>query len=66
MYFTIQGDGSATVSMETPAAGSDAYNEGVISNKPVSYKDFIGLWSHLLNPGKIKVSVCSNVPLLCY
>ena len=47
--------------METPATGSDAYSEGGMSNKPVSYKDFVGLWSHLLNPGKIKV--CSSV---CY
>ena len=55
--FTVQGDGSATVSMETPTRGSDAYsdNTDAVTGKPVSYKDFVGLWSHLLNPSRIKV-----------
>ena len=54
--------------METSTTGSNAYSEGTdgVSNKPVSYKDFVGLWLNLLNPGKIKVCILWNsVPLLC-
>lgn len=43
--------------METPTTGSDAYsdNTDAATGKPVSYKDFVSLWSHLLNPSRIKV-----------
>jgi len=56
-----KGDGSAAVSMETTLPRSDAYSEGgsSLTNKPVSYRDFVGLWIHLLNPEKIKVCVCT-------
>ncbi|XP_065898419.1 DNA-dependent protein kinase catalytic subunit-like isoform X2 [Dysidea avara] len=58
------GDGSAAVSMETTPTRSDVYSEGGSSliNKPVSYRDFVGLWIHLLNPDKIKglVKVCNS------
>ena len=43
--------------METPATGSDAYGDSIdaVTGKPVSYKDFVGLWLQLLNPNRIKV-----------
>jgi len=59
-----KGDGSAAISMEiTPR--SDAYSDGGSSliNKPVSYRDFVELWKHLLNPDKIKV--CLLCALTC-
>ena len=48
--------------------GSNAYSDGTdgVSNKPVSYKDFVGLWLHLLNPGKIKVCMLGSIVPLCY
>ena len=58
VYMSVaKGDGSAAVSMETTPTRSDVYSEGGSSliNKPVSYRDFVGLWIHLLNPDKIKV-----------
>ena len=51
--------------METAATGSDVYSDSSdgVTSKPVSYKDFVMLWSHLLNPSKIKVCMCIIVLL---
>lgn len=49
-----QGDGSAVVSVE----GSD-----VLGNKRASYRDYVDLWKHLVDPTKLRVSKLKSFPV---
>ena len=49
-----QGDGSAVVSVE----GGD-----VLGNKRASYRDYVDLWKHLVDPTKLRVSKSKSFPV---